>query len=679
MSKERPSNFIYKRSMSIRNLLRPSAAYFFRSLWCLAVYKLIALLLILCLVLPPLGFSQEQKPSELPKVKDAKIALDVKGMNIVDVLKILADEGGLNLSIGGNVQGRITLFLKNIDVWDAFEIVAISSDLAYEKRGDIIYIMPEREYELKYGKKYWDNRQLKVFSLKYAKAAKAGAIFSQVASKVGKVIIDETTNTIVVIDIPDKIQEMADVVTSLDRPLETRIFELNYLPVNSIQEKLTQLLSPDVGSLKADELSNKIAVTDYPEKINELDKILIAFDEKPLQVLIDAKIIELRPSKDFYSGVDWGYWIQKYFEVQGVFKIPTTSTDKITLGTISHENVSHQGDYKGIMEFLEIFGETRVLSTPRILALNNQEAKILVGSREAYITESISQTDGSAITAQTVNFVDVGVKLYVTPTINRAGYITLKIRPEISSAETETITHEDKTTEIPIVSTSEAETTIIVRDGVNIILGGLHKITQEKEKKQVPFLGSIPFFGWIFRNKKDEWSKDELVILLTPHIVSGDKSIEQELYEKEEALWEKEALDELEKLNQQMKHKKDAAQEKPQSSFSPKKEKLAAASMRESQKGVIWEKQAMLEFQKMKADEAMYEKKALAEAKKIGDSQMWEKEALRQFQLKKAQQAMLEEEALLELQKMQERLVEEKQNLDEFLAADNKKDTQGQP
>ena len=186
-------------------------------------------------------------------------------------------------------------------------------------------------------------------------------------------------------------------------------------------------------------------------------------------------------------------------------------------------------NYTGIMQFLETFGETKILSSPRILTLNNKEAKILVGTKEVYITSTTSQNTTGAITSDTVNFVDVGVKLYVTPTINKEGYITLKIKPEISSSETQNITSQNQVSQIPIVTTSEAETTVIVKDGVSIIMGGLRKITHTKTRNQMPILGSIPILGMLFQSRKDSYQKDELVIVLTPHIVSGDFSIEREL------------------------------------------------------------------------------------------------------------------------------------------------------
>ncbi|MFH1504403.1 MAG: secretin N-terminal domain-containing protein [Candidatus Omnitrophota bacterium] len=499
-------------------------------------FKGIIFLIILSFIMPNAGFCQ------------AKISLDVKGMDVVDVLKILSDEGGFNLSISGSVSGRVTLFLKNIDVWDALEIVLISSRLAYEKKGEIICVTAERDYELKYGKKFWDEKKVSTFSFKHAKAIRVKELFSQMVSNIGKVIVDEPTNTLVVIDIPERISEMREIVKEIDKPLETKVFELNYIKVEDLESKLVDILTEGIGALKIDSASSKVIVTDYPKKLQEIEEIIKAFDEKPLQVLIDAKIVEITPSKNFYSGISWDYWIQKYFKMTGVFNLPySTTTDRITIGT-NGSTASEKGEYRGMLDFLQTFGEAKVLSTPRVLALNNQEAKILVGTKEAYITSTTSAVGDNTVRAQSVNFVDVGVKLYVTPTINKEKYITLKIRPEVSTSERASITSDNVITQIPIVTTSEAETSLIVKNGVSIFLAGLRRINRDKQRKQVPILGDIPVLGYFFRSNEDEWAKNELVIILTPYIVSGDKPIEVEICENSAGqMWEAAAKEELKK------------------------------------------------------------------------------------------------------------------------------------
>lgn len=477
--------------------------------------KLIFSLFILVFCMVNLGIAQEEKSQNT-------ISLDIKGMDIVDVLKMLATRAGLNIVVGKNVTGRVTLFLKDVDIQDAFEITLLANDMAYEKKGEIINVMTQRDYELLYGERFQDKKQAKPIQLKYAKAADLSKALNQIKTNIGRIVVDEGSNTIVLIDSPEKVKEMSEFIKNTDLPTQTKVFSLNYALADKIQAKIQEMLTKGVGYMKIDERTNKIAVTDYPEKLEEIAKIINAFDEKTPQVLIDAQIIEIRPSDKFEMGVDWDYWIRKNFKVTAA--LPLGTTNRLLLGTTSTAPAG-KGEYKAILDLLRTIGDTKILSSPRIMVLNNQEAKILVGTKDAYITSTISQTGtGSTVTSQAVNFVDVGIKLYVTPTINRDGFVTMKIRPEISSAIRTSIKSEDKFSEIPIVSTSEAETTIMIKDAITIIIGGLRKDERTKTVKKIPLIGDIPGLGFFFRSTSDEVKKTELVILLTPHIMSGESA-----------------------------------------------------------------------------------------------------------------------------------------------------------
>ncbi|MEI8011841.1 MAG: type II and III secretion system protein, partial [Candidatus Omnitrophota bacterium] len=127
----------------------------------------------------------------------------------------------------------------------------------------------------------------------------------------------------------------------------------------------------------------------------------------------------------------------------------------------------------------------------------------------------------SSTTSESVNFIDIGVKLHVTPTIHDDGYITMKIKPEVSTAST-SVTSAVTKNEIPIVDTSEVDTTVRVKDGVTIIIGGLIKDESQDINNKIPLLGSIPFVGKVFSHQEKGLAKTEIVIFLTPHIITGD-------------------------------------------------------------------------------------------------------------------------------------------------------------
>lgn len=467
------------------------------------------------------GFRQPPVNTSSAQLADqpGKISLDIKGMDIVDVLKMLALKSGLNIVVGKNVTGRVTLFLKNIEPLDAFEIVVLSNDLAYEKKDNIITVMAQRDYELQYGERFQDKREFRTIKLKYAKAADLSRALNQIKTNIGKIVVDEGSNTISLIDNSQKIEEMEGFIKKTDLPLETKVFHLNYAQADKLNSKIQEIVTKNIGSLRFDERTNTIVVTDYPKKIEEISNVINAFDDKTAQVLIDAQVIEVKPSDKFEMGVDWNYWVQKYFQVSS--SLPINSANALIISTATG-TPTKAGDYKGVIDILRTIGDTKILSSPRIMVINNQEAKILVGTKDAYITSTVTQTEGNAVTAETVNFVETGIKLFVTPTINKEGFVTMKIRPEVSSAETRMLVSQDKKTEVPIVTASEAETTVMVKDGVTIVIGGLRKDEHKKTVKKIPILGDIPGLKYLFSSTTDEVTKTDLVILLTPHIMSGE-------------------------------------------------------------------------------------------------------------------------------------------------------------
>ncbi|MEW6101840.1 MAG: secretin N-terminal domain-containing protein [Candidatus Omnitrophota bacterium] len=485
------------------------------------INKIFLMIILIGLAAGNFAFGQENKGA---LASQDKITLDVKGMDVIDVLKMLASRSAMNIVVGKNVTGRVTMFLKDVDVADAFEIILLANDLAYEEKGGIINVMTQRDYELLHGERFMDKKTAKVVPLKYAKAAELSKALNQIKTNIGRIVIDEGSNTLALIDTPEKIKEMEDFIVKADLPVKTKTFSLNYAQADKLKANLEQAITKGIGSIKIDERTNKISITDYPGKLEELSQLISDFDEKSPQVLIDAQIVEIKPSDEFKMGVDWDYFIDKHFDIKA--NLANNTSGALFFGTPSSAVVSEAGDYKAILDVLRTIGDTKILSSPRILVMNNQEAKIHVGKRDAYVTSNISQGGtGTTVTSQSVNFVDTGIQLYVTPTINRDGNVIMKIKPEISDATRESITSEGTITEIPIVTTSEAETTIMVKDGITVVIGGLKKDTRTKTVKKIPLLGDIPGLGFLFRSTSDKMEQTDLVILLTPHIVSGEKSI----------------------------------------------------------------------------------------------------------------------------------------------------------
>jgi type II secretory pathway component GspD/PulD (secretin) len=478
--------------------------------------------------------------TQAEEVITGKISLDIKGMDIIDVLKILAMRSNLNIVAGKNVRGKVTVFLKNVDVQDALEIILAANDLGFEKKGEIINVMTEREYEALYGEKSYNKKQVKITRLEYAKAVEVGKSLKQIKSKIGKVVVDEASNTVVLMDVPEKIKELEEAIQSMDLPTITQTFILNYAKAEDLEAKIEKSLTKNVGEVKIDERMNKIIVTDLAKKMEYIKKLIADFDERDKVVLIEAKIIQITLNEDISYGINWTNVFAGIDAIAAAdlsVALPSDITAWPTTFTYTRAHGATEHGDQVILRLLERLGKTDVLSTPRITVANNQEAKVLVGTKEAYVTSTITQADGTTTTADNVEFVDVGVRLSVTPIITEDGYINLKIKPEVSSAGTPLeLTNSDGSvrTSVPIITTAEAETQLLVRNGSTIIMAGLMKDTRTENTEKIPWLGDLPILGHFFtsRGKGDE--KTEMVIFLTPHIVEdGDALQTAEAYLKD--------------------------------------------------------------------------------------------------------------------------------------------------
>jgi type II secretory pathway component GspD/PulD (secretin) len=453
-----------------------------------------------------------------------KITIDLKGVDIVEALKLLAARRNMSVVVGSDVSGRVTMFLSGVNVMDALDMVILSCGLAYQKSGGIIYVMTQRNYENIYGENFTNKRETRVYRLKYAQAAQVAQALNHIKTKIGKVIADESSNSVIVSDSPIILPDILNIVNGLDTPTVTRVFELKYATAEDLRANIEKELTDNIGAIRIDDRTNKIVVTDLETKMPRISEMIAAFDEKTPQVLIEAKIVSVRVTDQLRLGINWesiGKLLNKKLDITSDFTITPTDASffppgmKIKLGTTDQS-------FWAIVDALKTAGDVNLLSSPRITAINNQEASIMVGKAQPYATNTVSMSQGTSITASQLTFMDIGVTLRVTPTINKDGFVTMKIRPEVSSSD-EYYEYGDKDarTKVPIIETASTETSVIVKDGTTIIIGGLIVDQRIKTVKKVPFLGSIPYVGLLFSSTDDKVEKRELVVFLTPHIISG--------------------------------------------------------------------------------------------------------------------------------------------------------------
>ncbi|MCD6380411.1 type II and III secretion system protein [bacterium] len=245
-------------------------------------------------------------------------------------------------------------------------------------------------------------------------------------------------------------------------------------------------------------------------RVSVAKKEFLGVDSKTPQVLIKSKIIEVDLGKNSGSGVDWKLISSK---LGNDFSLNAESSfGQEESGLILN---LFSGDVESVISMIEENSETRILSEPSVVALDRHEAKIMVGDKIAY-QQSFGQAS-AGITTTSIQFEDVGIKLFVTPYIKDGYFVLLDIHVEVSSVkEWRTLSNGD---EIPIISTKETSTRVMVRNNSTLIIGGLIGKNRVEKVRKVPLLGDIPLLGYFFKRESVDTSRSELTVFITPRIM----------------------------------------------------------------------------------------------------------------------------------------------------------------
>lgn len=295
---------------------------------------------------------------------------------------------------------------------------------------------------------------------------------------------------------------------------------------SAILDVIKSVLSPK-GRIAVDARTNKLIVSDVPEVFPQIEAILAELDVKAPQVLIEAQIVEVSKSSGFDVGFNWN--IEGTFNA-GKTNVPWTWFKKDSSGNIlkwfgaNGSNTVGDGwelDFSTlsiVFKALMSNGEARSLGKPKVITMNNSPA-VITSAREAAVSNVTKNTNSGSDTSYSgVERKTVGLKLTVTPQVNKEGYVTLTVAPSYSDlVPSETITKDQETYD---TVTRAVSTLVRVKSGQTVVLGGLLQSTEKETVTKVPVLGQIPVLGWLFTSKQKTKSTTDLVIFLTPTVLS---------------------------------------------------------------------------------------------------------------------------------------------------------------
>ena len=414
------------------------------------------LVVAMCVVIQPSESVELERGSEQPPNAVAEgitssndhLTINVDDVEIAQLLRMLSVKRRVSIVAGPGVSGRISVNLYDVTFEEALNLILDVSGCTATYKGDAILVTEASEKaDLPLGA---TDMKIQVFRLDFADADEAFNLVEESVSRAGRVVVSAVESTLLV----------EDTAPYLDR-------------ISSLLEQI---------------------------------------DVPPRQVLIEATLLELSYTNDLTVGV----------QVDGVKINGETIFRALTNGFAADFRAIPQGAqglFAGVLTddtatFIEALAETvdvKMLANPKILAVDKQEAEIIIGDRLGFRITTTTETSS----LESVEFLDVGVQLTVTPRISDDGLVLLEIHPEVSSGNI-------SAAGLPSESTAEATTYMLVRDGETVVLGGLLKETTSERVVKVPLLGDIPWLGHLFRRTQKSTSRSELVVLITPHIVGPE-------------------------------------------------------------------------------------------------------------------------------------------------------------
>ncbi|MFH1771776.1 MAG: secretin and TonB N-terminal domain-containing protein [Candidatus Omnitrophota bacterium] len=413
--------------------------------------------------------------------------IEFREVDIKDVLRQLAKQYNLNIIFSESVEGLITVQLHNVTVDEALDSIITINGFVYTRKGGVIKVTTPEE-----------------------------------AEKEGK---------------------------------QTRVFRLNNADAAGIKVSLSKVLTED-GSMEIDIRSNSLIVTDIPRVINQIENMLFGLDETTQQVLIEAKFIETSLGTTEQLGINWditgelsGAMRPSTFPFRAIgdqarmdtlfgqpnpittgdtedslfpssYGFPFVTPVDFTLGTLDFS------DYQMVLHFLRTRTDSKLISSPRVVTVDNKSAEMSVGKARPIPTFEYIEERGAY---QVTGFEEKneGVTLIVTPQVSGSAgnyNIKLKLTPEVTSFSDEVVSFEGLGFNYPILSRRFTNTEVIIKDGQTIVIGGLIEDKRTETVRKVPFLGDIPFLGRLFKyNNVNPNQKTELLIFVTARIVRNEE------------------------------------------------------------------------------------------------------------------------------------------------------------
>lgn len=410
---------------------------------------------------------------------DGRLRIEFAETDLRDVLDSLAEYGGLNILAGRSVQGKTTVRLRNVSLDEALGGVIRQAGYVSRREGNFVFVGTPEEVDTM--QQTYGQIKTRVYRPNYVSSAELEKLIKPLISeKVGKIT---------------KFEAAANQGTASGG--------------GSGSSSAAGIGSSASAFEGADGYagSEVVVVRDYEAVLAQVDELVAEVDVRPMQVAIEAMILSVKLNDSDKLGVNFELLkknnpnltidIGQAAEFQGTGALSIAFTDS---------------NLHAFLDALEETNDTNVIATPRLMVLNKQRAEIHIGREQGYMATT-TQTE-TANTA-TMEMLQTGTLLRLRPFLSRDGLIRLDVHPELSTGEVV----EKADTLVPDKQITQVTTNVMIRDGCTVIIGGLMREALSSTVNKIPLLGGLPLVGPLFRNTEETSEREEILVLLTPHIV----------------------------------------------------------------------------------------------------------------------------------------------------------------
>ncbi len=469
------------------------------------------------------------EPNFWELIKQKKISIDFKNADLDDSIRLLSQQNNINFYLVHKTRGKkINFYFKDVPLEEVLNSILINSGFVYQvfPAKNIIEVKAAEENKL-------DTR---IFNIKYIDPLVIKNTLVNIIGPQGTISVDRENKVMIITDTYQNFNKDIDVLDSLDVKSAstpgkssaatgeafTKVFNLQFASAAKIKEVIAKSLS-EGGSIDVEEGLNALIIKDRPGVLESIGELILKLDRETPQVIISAELIEVNTGVLSEIGAKWIYQPGSHSQVATLntqYNTPPLGEDAENLGFVTqplgaslvYGEVTDK--FRGMINALVTTSKAEVLSNPMITVVNNEKARIEITEKFPY--SQFSGYDAKGNPQYATEFIDVGIILVVTPHIKEGNIVNLELEPEVSFQTGERVG-------IPIRATRKASTKVNVRDGKTIVIGGLTSNKKSRTVYKIPILGSIPLLGQLFRMNKDSVDKVDLMIFVTPRIVSSGK------------------------------------------------------------------------------------------------------------------------------------------------------------